>query len=78
MCLAIPMQVKAIRPDGSGDVELDGVTRNVQLRLVRNVDAGDFVIVHAGYAIEKLDPAEADARLRLFEELVRPAGTPAT
>jgi hydrogenase expression/formation protein HypC len=71
------MQVAAIRPDGSGDVELDGVTRSVRLCLVHDVRPGDFVIVHAGYAIEKLDPDEADVRLRLIEELLRPVETPA-
>ncbi len=76
MCLAIPMLVKTVRPDGTGDVELDGVVRSVQLPLVSDVQAGDYVIVHAGFAIEKLDPEEADVRLRLIEELAATLGTP--
>ena len=76
MCLAIPMLVTTVRPDGTGEVELEGVVRNVQLRLVHDAQPGDYVIVHAGYAIEKLDPEEADARLRLIEELAGPVETP--
>ena len=63
------MKVISIRPDGGGDVEVDGVTQSVQLGLVPNAAIGDYVIVHAGFAIEMLDRDEADARLALFAEL---------
>ncbi len=69
MCLAVPMRIREIRDDGMGMGELDGAEHAVDLSLVADPRAGDFVIVHAGYAIEKLDRKEADERLALFNEL---------
>lgn len=69
MCLAVPMELVEVSPDGSGVVELESVRRTVRLDLVEGVTVGDMVIVHAGYAIETLDRAEADARLALFVRL---------
>ena len=69
MCLAVPMQIIEVGADNTGVVDLDGARSMVNLSLVANPAPGDYVIVHAGYAIEKLDAAEADERLRLFEEL---------
>lgn len=63
------MEVKEIFPDGSGLVELDDTRHQVNLSLLEAVTPGDFVIVHAGFAIEKLDQEEADTRISLFEEL---------
>ncbi|MBF0624433.1 MAG: HypC/HybG/HupF family hydrogenase formation chaperone [Magnetococcales bacterium] len=68
MCLAIPMEVVAIEADGSGWVMLDGLRQRVGLELVE-ARVGDHVLVHAGYAIETLDLAEAEARLALFRDL---------
>jgi len=62
------MLVVEIRPDGSAICDLDGIKREVNLALT-DAGVGDYVIVHAGFAIEKLDKTEADARLALFEEL---------
>jgi len=69
MCLAVPMQLIEIRDDDTGVAELDGSRRDVGLALIREPRIGDFVIVHAGFAIERLDRAEANDRIRLFEEL---------
>jgi hydrogenase expression/formation protein HypC len=69
MCLGIPMRLVEIADDNSGVVDLDGVCRAVGLGLLENPRIGDYVIVHAGFAIARLDPAEADARLALFEEM---------
>jgi hydrogenase expression/formation protein HypC len=69
MCLAIPMQVAQLEADGLGVAELEGVRQKVDLSLVWPVQVGDYVIIHAGYAIEKLDLAEAHTRLELFREL---------
>ena len=71
MCLAVPMNVVDVQPDGSGVVELEGVRRTVRLELLDEVTVGDIVIVHAGYAIEKLDEDEANARLELFDRLAK-------
>ncbi len=69
MCLAIPMQIVQLEADGVGVAELDGVRHRVDLSLVGPVQPGDHVIIHAGYAIEKLDPAAAREQLALFQEL---------
>lgn len=69
MCLAVPMAVVAVDDDGGGVVELEGVRRDVRLDLIEEPRVGDVVIVHAGYAIERLDAAEAEARMALFREL---------
>jgi len=69
MCLAVPMRIVALREDGSGVAELDGSRHAVDLSLVESPSRGDYVIVHAGFAIEKLDEAQANERIALFEEL---------
>ncbi len=68
MCLAVPMCLVEVRAPGSGVAELDGARYDVNLSLVEEPAVGDYLIVHAGFAIEKLDREEADARLALFKE----------
>lgn len=68
MCLAIPMRIIKIEKD-KGIVEVGGVTREVGLQLVENVKVGDYVIVHAGFAIQQLDEKDALETLALFEEM---------
>lgn len=69
MCLGVPMQVKSI--DGETAVcEIDGVRREASLMMVDGVSVGDFVIIHAGFAIEKLDEDDARETLQLFRELI--------
>ena len=68
MCLAVPAEVKSI--DGvTANVDFGGVMRAVNVSLV-DARVGDFVIVHAGYAIEVLDREEAEKTLELFRELL--------
>ncbi len=68
MCLAVP--AKLIEMDGiNGKVETGGVKSDVRLDLIEDVQIGDYLIIHAGFALEKLDRQEADKRLELFEEL---------
>ncbi len=74
MCLAIPALVVELLPDDMARIELDGVRKEISLNLVEDVQVGDYVIVHVGYALHKLDPEEAAQTLALFAEL---AGTPA-
>lgn len=69
MCLAVPMKLVEVASESRAVAELDGGRQPVDVSLIEGPAAGDFVIVHAGFAIERLDPAEADARLRLFEQL---------
>lgn len=73
MCLAVPMKLVEVRGDDTGIADLDGVRHDVDLSLVAEPRTGDYVIVHAGFAIEKLDQEDADARLALFAELARMA-----
>lgn len=69
MCLGIPMKIKKVTGKSIAIAELEDSTREVDISLVPGLLEGDYVIVHAGYAIEKLDRAEADERIELFEEL---------
>jgi len=73
MCLAIPMQVVSI--DGETAIcEIDGVKREASLMLVEDVQIGDFVLIHAGFAMEKLDQADAEATLALFRQILAEGG----
>jgi hydrogenase expression/formation protein HypC len=69
MCLAIPMKIAQIDADGLGVAGLEGAQHEVDLSLIGPVKVGDYVIIHAGYAIEKLDETEAVERIALFKEL---------
>ena len=68
MCLAIPALVKSI--DGhQAEVNIDGVTRLVSIQLTPEAKVGDYVLLHTGYAISVIDPAEAEETLKLLREL---------
>lgn len=68
MCLAIPMKVAAVEGN-MATVETGGVTRQACLDLVDSMpETGDYVIVHAGYALHRIDPEEARQTLRYLEE----------
>ena len=69
MCIAIPMKLVEVKEANRGTAELNGTKYNVELSLVPDAAVGDFLIVHAGFAIEKLDEAEANERLKLFGEM---------
>ncbi len=70
MCLAIPSKVTIIDGD-MATIEVGGVTRAVSLMLLSDdVVLGDYVIVHAGFAIHKVDPEEAEESLKLFRQLM--------
>ncbi|NMG65213.1 HypC/HybG/HupF family hydrogenase formation chaperone [Azoarcus indigens] len=68
MCLAIPARVAELLPDDRARVELGGVAKEISLALVDGVAIGDYVIVHVGYALSKLDQREAEATLALFAQ----------
>ena len=69
MCLAIPVQVVELRGESSAIVELDGIRKEISLALLDTVQVGDYVILHVGYALSKLDPEEAARTLELFAAL---------
>jgi hydrogenase expression/formation protein HypC len=68
MCLAIPARVVAMPAPDTALVDLGGVRKQVSLALVDGVAPGDYVIVHVGYALTRLDPDEAERTLRTFAE----------
>lgn len=69
MCLAIPAKVTAISADGDmATISLDGVKKEVSLALVEGVQEGDYVLVHVGYALNRLSPEEAERTLKIFAE----------
>lgn len=73
MCLAIPVKVIELLDGDLGVIEADGVRKAISLALVEGVAAGDYVIVHVGYAIQKLDVEEAERTLELFAQLAEGA-----
>ena len=69
MCLAIPVCVVELLGGDQAVVDVGGVRKEVSLALVDGIAVGDYVILHVGYAIQKLDPEEAEKTLALFAEL---------
>ena len=69
MCLAIPACVEQLVAGDSAIVNLGGVRKEISLALVEGVAVGDYVIVHVGFALQKLDPEEAAQTLALFAEI---------
>ena len=69
MCLAIPAQIVELRAGDNALVDLAGVRKEISLALVDDVVVGDYVIVHVGYALTRLDPDEAARTMPLFTEL---------
>ncbi len=68
MCLAIPMKLIGFEGE-KGVVELSGVKKEVSLSLLKNFKIGDYLIIHAGFAIEKLNKKEAKKTLSLWAEI---------
>ncbi len=69
MCLALPVKVVEVGPGDAAVVDLGGVRKEISLALLDGVQVGDYVILHVGYALSKLDPEEAEKTLALFSEL---------
>ena len=67
MCLAIPSKIVKIE-NGVGTIDVDGVQRTASLLLVEDAAVGDYVIVHAGFALHKIDEADAMESLRILKE----------
>ncbi len=69
MCLAVPL--KLMQVDGvHGVVEMGGIRRKVNLSFVQEAQPGDYVVVHTGFAITRMDEAEAAETLRLLNECI--------
>ncbi|MEF8752008.1 MAG: HypC/HybG/HupF family hydrogenase formation chaperone [Candidatus Accumulibacter necessarius] len=69
MCLALPCRIVELLPGDQAMVDVAGVCREISLALVDQAAVGDYVIVHVGYALTRLDPEEAEKTLALFAEL---------
>lgn len=69
MCLAIPARVVEIKDDDIALVDLNGVRKDISLAMIEDVAVGDYVIIHVGFAINKLNPEEAAKTLALFAEM---------
>lgn len=74
MCLAVPARVEALHDFDQATVEVGGVRSQVSLALIDGVEVGDYVIVHVGHAITRLDVEEAEKSLALFRELAEKLG----
>ncbi|RJP29465.1 MAG: HypC/HybG/HupF family hydrogenase formation chaperone [Candidatus Omnitrophota bacterium] len=70
MCLAVPMRIKKINQNFA-KVEISGLIRHVNVQMLPGLKKGDYVIVHAGFAIQKIDPLEAKKTLKVFNEICR-------
>ncbi len=73
MCLAVPMEIVEIA-DGVASCEVDGVRREASLMMLEDAAVGDYVLIHAGFAIEKIDPEEARKTLDVFREVLDAGG----
>ncbi|MBW2262037.1 MAG: HypC/HybG/HupF family hydrogenase formation chaperone [Deltaproteobacteria bacterium] len=73
MCIGIPMRLVRIEGD-SGVVESGGLEVRISLALLADPAVGDHVLVHAGFALEKLDEKEAEETLALLRQIVRLGG----
>ena len=75
MCLALPAQIVALSGDDEAVVDLAGVRKRINVALVPDAAEGDYVIVHVGHAIGKVDADEAAATLKLFAEMQAAEGS---
>jgi hydrogenase expression/formation protein HypC len=69
MCLAVPAKI-VDRVELLATVDISGVTRKVSLMLLPDAEVGDFVLIHAGFAIQKVDEEEAKRTMELLKELM--------
>jgi len=68
MCLAVPGKITSVK-DNNAEVDFSGIKRAVSLDLVPDAKKNDYVLVHAGFAIQVLEPEEAAETLKLFSEI---------
>ena len=69
MCLAIPMKITEIKDDGMATVTVMGTVRDIALDLTPQAQVGDYVLVHAGFAIEIVDQQYAEETLELIKDM---------
>ncbi|OQW41705.1 MAG: hydrogenase assembly protein HupF [Proteobacteria bacterium SG_bin4] len=69
MCLAIPAYIEQLTDGNRAIVNMSGIRKEISLALVDNAVPGDYVVVHVGFALQKLDPIEAQHTLAMFAEM---------
>jgi hydrogenase expression/formation protein HypC len=69
MCLAVPSQITSIDENGLAQVSVMGVQRQCSVRLTPDAQVGDFVLVHAGFAIQRIEEQDARETLALLEQM---------
>ena len=69
MCLAVPGKILEIRDNAQASVDMMGVTRDASLRLTPDAQVGDFVLIHAGFAIEVIDAEQARETIEILRDL---------
>jgi len=69
MCLAVPVRVTQLLPEQMARVSLDGVTKTVSVALVDDLAVGDYVILHVGFALSKIDAEAAEQTLEMMREI---------
>lgn len=71
MCLALPVQVMKLLDNQRAIVNLGGIGKEISVSLLEQVAEGDYVILHVGYALTRLDESEAQETLRLFADMMQ-------
>jgi hydrogenase expression/formation protein HypC len=71
MCLALPAQITQILDDDRALINLGGITKEISIALLDEVAEGDYVIIHVGYALTRLNEQEAQKTLSLFAQMVK-------
>ena len=69
MCLAMPAQITQLLDQQRAVVNLGGIEKEISVALIEEISIGDFVIIHTGYALTRLDETEAKKTLAIFEEM---------
>ncbi len=70
MCLAIPGKIKRIFDDNTAEIEIGGIIKRASLDLIPKIKVGDYVLLHAGFAIEVIDQKEALEIFRAWEGII--------
>jgi hydrogenase expression/formation protein HypC len=71
MCLALPAQITQILDNDRAIINLGGITKEISIALLDEVAEGDYVIIHVGFALTRLDEQEAQKTLSLFAQMLK-------
>jgi len=69
MCLAIPVRIEALLDEQTALAEIGGLRKTISIALLDDLQVGDYVILHVGFALQKLDEQEAQRTLALLASL---------